>query len=98
MTVSREEFEDVKQLVATLARISERQTRSIDELTHSVADLRTSVADLRASIVDVVGMLTEQAEQAERDRNQANIERAEFRTTVRDILDALTQRFSGNGQ
>ena len=37
------------------------------------------------------------AEQAERDRNQAAIDRAEFRTTVQDILSVLSERFRANG-
>jgi uncharacterized protein YoxC len=33
MTVSREEFEDIKQLMVTVARVAERNTHAIDQLT-----------------------------------------------------------------
>jgi hypothetical protein len=46
--------------------------------------------EMRASISDLVSMITTQADQAE-------IDRSEFRATVRQILEALSQRFTSNG-
>ena len=46
--------------------------------------------EMRASITDLVSMITTQADQAE-------IDRAEFRATVQQILEVLTQRFTSNG-
>jgi hypothetical protein len=46
--------------------------------------------DSRASVRDLVSMITTQADQAE-------IDRAEFRATVRQLLETLNQRFTSNG-
>lgn len=68
----------------------ESNARAIEANSSAIAELRNSQQDFRASIEDVVGMVTGLAEQAEQDR-------VEFRDTVQRILDALSQRFSGNG-
>ena len=49
------------------------------------------------SINHLAGLSQTQIEQAERDRQQAAIDRAEFRSTVRDLLEVLTARFTSNG-
>jgi ribonucleotide monophosphatase NagD (HAD superfamily) len=46
--------------------------------------------ELRANVTDLVSMITASAEQAE-------IDRVEFRATVRQLLETLNQRFTSNG-
>lgn len=85
---SQERFE--RQFERTQQQI-DSNARSIEANSNAIAELRDAQQDFRASIEDVVGMITGLAQQADQDR-------IEFRNTVQRILDALTQRFSGNGQ
>lgn len=103
MTQSSEptRLDRIEAVVAANADAIAANARDIAELKETQ---RQQWAETRASIDDVVSMITTLAEnteqyrvQAEIDRRQAEIDRAEFRATVRAILDALTQRFSGNG-
>ena len=135
-----DEFETVKQILASAARYAESATRNLDRFIEESRDyqartdarmaqtdehmaqidarmeqneLRMIVLENRfAQFIDRMDQIEAQAaidranfqdrmqvlaEQAERDRNQANLDRAEFRSTVEGILNALTQRFNGNG-
>lgn len=77
----------VDQLTDRVDQLTTAQTRTqqqLDQLTTEVSELRFT---MEAAFV-----------QAEQDRNQAAIDRAEFRTTVTQLLQVLTQRFNGNGQ
>ena len=58
---------------------------------------RESMLQLTLVVQSIAETIQRQAEQAERDRNQAAIDRAEFRTTVQDILSVLSERFRANG-
>jgi ElaB/YqjD/DUF883 family membrane-anchored ribosome-binding protein len=84
---SREEFQQQWQ---ETRQIVESNARAIAANSSEIIELRRSQEDFRASIEDIVGMITTQAEEAERDR-------IEFRQTVQSILDALTRRFNSNG-
>jgi methyl-accepting chemotaxis protein len=103
MTQSSEptRLDRIEAVVAANADAIAANARDIAELRETQ---RQQWAETRASIDDVVRMIGTLAEnteqyrrQAEEDRRQAAIDRVEFRATVQSILDALTQRFSGNG-
>lgn len=81
------EVAEIRQLQGSNARSIEANSNAITELRQVQAVDR---ADFRASVEDMVSTIISLAEQAEQDR-------VEFRGTVQNILDALTQRFSGNG-
>lgn len=85
-----ERLDRIEAILERSAAQIESNARAIEANSNAIAELSNSQQDFRASIEDVVGMITALAEQAEQDR-------AEFRGTVQRILDALTQRFSGNG-
>jgi hypothetical protein len=87
--------------IAELRQLTESNSRALAEtrlLTESNAKaiaansnaIATSREEMRANITDVIRMITTSAEQAE-------IDRAEFRATVRQLLEVLTQRFTSNG-
>ena len=82
-----EQIAQAQQLVNSNARAVEANRNAIAELRQAQAVDR---ADFRASVEDMVTTISSLAEQAEQDR-------VEFRGTVQNILEALTQRFSGNG-
>ncbi len=87
---SRLSIEEMRQLVVSNARATEANSNAI-------AELRASQQDFMASIEDVVGMVGTIAENMDAMARQAEQDRLEFRSTVRSLLEALTQRFSGNG-
>lgn len=78
-----DEFETVKQLLMSSARLAESADRRIDRLSEKLDRL-----------TDRVDLLTASQEQLV---SQAAIDRAEFRSTVTQMLEMLTQRFNGNG-
>lgn len=84
MAVDENEFETVKEILFTVARLQESTERKLDRLT-----------DNQALMQQDMQLLTHRFEQMVQ---QAEIDRVEFRATVQSILEALTQRFSGNGQ
>ena len=84
MAVDENEFETVKEILFTVARLQESTERKLDRLT-----------DNQALMQQDMQLLTHRFDQMVQ---QAEIDRVEFRATVQSILDALTQRFSGNGQ
>jgi len=79
---------------ATTQAIVDSNARAIEANSNAIAELRqvqeVDRLDFRASVEDMVENIMALAQQAEQDR-------VEFRGTVQRILDALTQRFSGNG-
>ena len=84
MAVDENEFETVKEILFTVARLQESTERKLDRLT-----------DNQALMQQDMQLLTHRFDQMVQ---QAEIDRVEFRATVQSILEALTQRFSGNGQ
>lgn len=103
-----QERQEWTERLARIERLVEVNSTAIAELRNENTEMRVAlheeietVVQLITTLGEYVGQQAEQAqrdrEQAERDRNQAAIDRAEFRSTVQGILDALTQRFSGNG-
>ncbi|MGG6269624.1 hypothetical protein ACQ4M3_29650 [Leptolyngbya sp. AN03gr2] len=87
----------MQQTEARMQRIEERMLvfdERFAQFIDRIEEIEAQAAIDRANFQD---RMQELAEQAERDRNQANLDRAEFRTTVEGILNALTQRFNGNG-
>ncbi len=71
--------------------------RAIEANSNAIAELRASQQEFTASIEDVVGMVGSLGQSIEQVSQQADQDRLEFRSTVRSLLEALTQRFSGNG-
>ncbi|MBF2025620.1 MAG: hypothetical protein IGS48_02475 [Oscillatoriales cyanobacterium C42_A2020_001] len=71
MTVTREEFEDVKQLMVTIARVAESNTRAIDQLTsnqqllqqdiqlilHRMDEMQSQVRGLQTENRNILGLL-----------------------------------------
>jgi hypothetical protein len=108
----REAWVETRQIVDSNARAiaanSDTATQQREETRSSIAEIRQLTdsnarviaansdtaarqgEEMRASVTDLVSMITTQAEQAE-------IDRAEFRATVQQILEVLTQRFTSNG-
>ncbi|MBD2091342.1 hypothetical protein H6F67_15960 [Microcoleus sp. FACHB-1515] len=146
-TVTRDEFEDVKELLASAARyaesanarldrvaaqqelntsaialLGERQDRTqqqldvlaikldrlgdrvdqlterVDQLTERVDQLTERVDQLSTQVSELSITVESLAQQAVQDRSQAEIDRAEFRSTVTQLLEVLTQQFNGNGR
>ena len=124
-TVTRDEFEDVKQLLASAARYAESANARLDRVA-AQQELNTNVIALLGQKIDALttaqqrtqqqldalsgnvdrlsGEISEMRvlmeasfQQAEQDRSQAAIDRAEFRTTVTQLLEVLTRQFNGNG-
>ena len=79
---------------AETRRIVESNARAIAANSDAIATNSDAIAqqreEMRANITDVVGMVGSLAEQAE-------IDRAEFRATVQQLLETLNQRFTSNG-
>lgn len=84
---ARERLSRIEQLVDSNARAIAANSDAAAQQREEIAQQR---AEMRASVTDLVNMITSQADQAE-------IDRAEFRATVQQILEALTQRFTSNG-
>jgi hypothetical protein len=147
-TVTRDEFETVKELLASAARYAESANQLIDRtqqqldslalsqreasdrtqqqldalavaqleerdqrlalredheiLFQAVQQANRTIAEntkqLNATIYGLAEQLEQQAQLAEQDRNQAAIDRAEFRSTVTQLLQVLTQQMNGNGR
>jgi hypothetical protein len=83
----RRDFEGEAERWAETRQIVESTARTVAANSDAIAQLGT---ELRASVTDLVSMVTSQADQAE-------IDRAEFRATVQQLLETLNQRFTSNG-
>jgi chromosome segregation ATPase len=79
--------EEMRSSIAEVRQLTESNARAIAANSDTAA---RQGQEMRASVTDLVNMITTQAEQAE-------IDRAEFRATVQQILEVLTQRFTSNG-
>lgn len=86
--------------------LSNRETRQL--IADSNQELRQLIHSSAEDTVSMIGSLGEeiqqlkeqmqlQAEEAQRDRNQAAIDRASFQSTVTQILEVLRQQFTTNG-
>lgn len=86
------------QLTETVDRLTQR----FDQLTETVDRLAQHSEQRHLESEARIAMLEDRfqefTEQAERDRSQATLDRAEFRTTIQSLLEVLTQRYNGNGQ
>lgn len=98
MAVDENEFETVKEILFTVARLQESTERKLEQFAENHL-LMQQDNQLRDHRLDQMGeRLDQMGERFDRMTQQAEIDRAEFRATVQSILEALTQRFSGNGQ
>lgn len=85
-----ERLDRVEQL---LVEIAERQLTFQEQLSQT----RQTAEDAVQMVLDLGDIVRHQGEQAEQDRSQAAIDRAEFRSTVNQLLERLVERFNTNG-
>jgi DNA repair exonuclease SbcCD ATPase subunit len=108
MTQSSDRLDRVERLLENLAERQARFQQQMEQdraemnanheyLGSEIGQLMRGLGELRQQVSAVTNRVDTLAQQAEQDRSQAAIDRAEFRSTVQQILDALTQRFSSNG-
>ena len=90
-------LDQLENITAILVSHAEATDRRINQVTENQLLIQQDIQLLTVRLDQLSETVRTQAEQAAIDRRQAEIDRAEFRTTVQGILDALTQRFSGNG-
>jgi hypothetical protein len=76
-----------RERLSRIEQLVESNARAIAANSDAIAN---QAAEMRASVTDLVNMITAQADQAE-------IDRAEFRATVQQILEVLSRRFTSNG-
>lgn len=104
MPVDENEFEEIKEILLTVARLQEGTSVRLDRIASSqeLYESRMVVSqaenDRRFTEIDRrFAQLGERMDQfvaeGERDRQQAAIDRAQ----VRSLVEALSQRFSSNG-
>jgi hypothetical protein len=84
---TRQSVDDHGMSIVEIRQLTESNARAIAANSDTAA---RQGEEMRASITDLVSMIITQADQAE-------IDRAEFRATVQQILEVLTQRFTSNG-
>ena len=84
----------IEQLTDNLALLTGSNSRAIESNARAIAahgeELRTSIADMVSVVGTVAASLQRQADQAE-------IDRAEFRAQFQQLIEALSQQFNGNG-
>ncbi len=100
MPVDEDEFETVKEILFTVARLQEGNSSAIDRLTTRMDTLtfqverNSSAIDRLTTRMDTLTFQVERlVQESELDRQQATQDRAQ----VRSLVEALTQRFSSNG-
>jgi type VII secretion effector (TIGR04197 family) len=75
--------------------------RAIAANSNAIAELRQRdevvLAEMRQNIADVVGMITTMGESFQQYADRAEQERAALSASLQSLINALTQRFSGNG-
>jgi predicted transcriptional regulator len=76
-----------RERLSRIEQLVESNARAIAANSDAIAN---QAAEMRASVTDLVNMITAQADQAE-------IDRAEFRATVQQILEMLYRCFTSNG-
>ncbi|MBW4694986.1 MAG: hypothetical protein KME27_24820 [Lyngbya sp. HA4199-MV5] len=94
----------IEEMLAVLITHTDATDRRINQLTENQLLLQQDIS-LLVHRVDRLGDRVDQVattieaigQQAEQDRSQAAIDRAEFRSTVQQILEALQASFGGNG-
>ena len=80
-------------------RASEVRLDRIEQLTESNARaIAAHGEELRTSIADMVNMVGTVAANLQRQSDQAEIDRAEFRAQFRQLIEVLTQQYNGNGR
>lgn len=80
-------------------RASEARLDRIEQLTESNARaIAAHGEELRTSIADMVNMVGTVAANLQRQSDQAEIDRAEFRAQFRQLIEVLTQQYNGNGR
>jgi len=84
--------------IAQLAHRIDSLSASQDRTQQLLERLGARVDQLTSDVLGLAAQLEQQAQLAEQDRNQAAIDRAEFRSTVEQLLQVLVQRFNGNGR
>lgn len=72
--------------------------QKVDQLTDRVDTIAVNLDRLTSEVGKLRIMMEITFRQAEQDRSQAQIDRAEFRSTVQQLLETLTRQFNGNGQ
>lgn len=87
----------IQQDLSLLTNRLDRLGGRVDQLTDGVNRLTGRVEQVSDRVDQVAATIEAIGQQAEQDRSQAAIDRAEFRSTVQQILDALQVRFGGNG-
>lgn len=113
LTDLEDEFDTVKQLLAAAARYAESANRGLEQqrnnLDDFIAESRLHRAETERRLTALETRFNQFLEQAERDRietqerldrldSQAAIDRQEFRTTTQALIEALRDRFNGNGR
>lgn len=80
-------------------RASEARLDRIEQLTESNARaIAAHSEELRTSIADIVNMVGTVAANLQRQSDQAEIDRAEFRAQFQQLIEVLTQQYNGNGR
>jgi len=93
MPVDEDEFETVKEILFTVARLQESTSATLDRVTTRLDTLAIRVDGLAASVGTLSDRVDRLVTENELDRQQA----AQDRAQVRSLVEALTQRFSSNG-
>jgi outer membrane murein-binding lipoprotein Lpp len=73
----------IEALAASNTVAIERNAQAINQLTSDIGGLALQIEQM--------------SREAQQDRTQAAIDRAEFRSTIQTVLDAWTERFGTNG-
>ncbi len=69
----------------------------VDSNARSIAANHQAITQLTTDIGGLALQIEQMSREAQQDRSQAALDRAEFRTTVQTILDTWTERFGRNG-
>lgn len=93
MPVDEDEFETVKEILFTVARLQEGTSATLDRVVTNLDTLTFRVDGLASSVSALSDRVDRLVTENELDRQQA----AQDRAQVRSLVEALTQRFSSNG-
>ncbi|NJP10044.1 MAG: hypothetical protein HC866_11655 [Leptolyngbyaceae cyanobacterium RU_5_1] len=96
-------FEEMDQVLSVLVTHAEATDRRLDRVADNqlfiqqdIQLLTSRLNTLTVTVAELSQTVRDQGEQAERDRNQANLDRASFQTSIQDILNYLRTRYNGN--
>lgn len=102
--MSEDRLDRIERILEAVAVSNQTAITRLDRLETLVASNASAIESNNQAITQLtadVGGLALQIEQmsreAQQDRSQAAIDRAEFRTTIQTVLDSWTQRFGSNG-